>query len=240
MPNRENTKQWERHCRSELSADHEDEVFAKLVPLARSLGFDYVGVSLELPKSVAEPWVSLHHNFRPDWRKLFTDRGHRSHGARYAVGRRSERECLASDPKNWTRMDLYREAHVNGVSLDMVDKVVCPEGTWVSVGFGGNCSPVSDCRRASMRVLVRVSASVLRRVMIPKNMPQARVHIDDVERRYMSWVLDGKKAGEIATILGITQSASENLQRKLPDKFQVKGIIVASVLALRMGLLGPC
>lgn len=229
---------WERDCRSELQMPHENEVFVKFVILADCIGYQYAAFGLELPTSVAAPSFSLYANYAADWQEKYVSRDPRHHGSRVAYGKRTTPTAEMETWYYWRREDFRREAEANGITPSWTEQMRTPFG---AVSFFALASKASGGPLLQpgphLRILVAATNEAMLRILVPKHLPQAAIELTEVERIYLCWVLDGKTAGEIADIMAISKPSVENMQRKLPERFDTKGITGTAFLAYRLGLL---
>ncbi len=228
---------WESECRFELQLPHENEVFLKFVLLANILGYDFVGIGVELPLSIAEPWCIFYANYAADWREKFIDRHPKHHGPRVAYGKRTEGPDQPSHSYYWTPSDFRREAALNNVEVDWTETIQGTGGTIATVWLAGRTKERNPELTAKTRVLVDLAVTSLISILNEKHTPQYSIKLNATERQYLAWVLDGKTSGEITDIMKISKGAADNMQRKLPERFQRNGIFVTAFLAYRLGML---
>lgn len=228
---------WESECRFELQMPHENDVFVKFVLLAKILGYDHVGVALELPLSIAEPWCTFFANYTPDWQEKFVIRHPKHHGPRVAYGKRSAGPDVPGHDYYWTRADFAREAALNGIEADWSDKINGAHGSVTTVALANRTTERSAETDANTRVLVDIAVQSLNQVLYEKYAPQIHIKLSKTEQEFLAWVLDGKTAGEITDIMKISKGAADNLQRRLAERFQRSGIINVAFLAYRLGML---
>ena len=228
-------RMWERDCRCELMLDHENEIFLKFVLLANILGYRYVTYGLELPTSVPQPSFSYYNNFADGWMEKFVVRNAKHHGSRVAYGKRT---IDGSNPVYyWQRPDFFSEAGANSISLQWMETIQGKAGSVALVGLGGLTESRSIGFNQRTRVLIDLVVEAMEGVLVKKHLPQYFIALNEEERTYMMWVLDGKTAIEIAAIMGISQSIADRMQRQLPVKFDKKGIFATAFLAYRLGML---
>jgi hypothetical protein len=228
---------WKSECRFELQLPHENEVFLKFVLLANILGFKSVAIGLELPLSIAEPWCTFFANYAVDWREKFLDRHPKHHGPRVAYGKRTEGPGQPSHAYYWTPADFRREAELNNIEADWTDVIQGPGGAIATVCLAGRTIAHSPELAEKTRVLVDIAVAAMMDILIEKQIPQFSIKLSTTEREYLAWVLDGKTSGEITDIMKISKGAADNMQRKLPERFQRNGIFVTAFLAYRLGML---
>lgn len=237
MTNTDEIARWLQDCRGELAMDHENEVFLKFVILANFLGYQHVAYGLELPTSVAAPSFSLFNNYADDWQEKFVERHARHHGSRVAHGKRTRPTAEHETRYYWHREDFMREAHEHDIKPEWLEQSKGEGGSIAFVALaerGPQCSPRLNQK---VRMLIDATNEAMRRVLLAKYLPQAHIKLNGVERLYMAWVLDGKTSGEIADIMHMPKPSVDNLQRKLPERFSMKGITATAFLAYRLGLL---
>lgn len=239
MSDAETLQQWERDCRSELAADHENEVFLKLVLLARVLGYRDVSLGVELPTSAAEPSFSYWCTYPHDWLVKFVERDPRYHGSRAALHKRKSLPLPGMSLNHWSKYDFEREAQAYGIEFQVWQAVRARSGAVAFIGLSGRTEPLSTLVEQQTGILIDMTVDAIANLLLEKHLPEHRVNISETERRYMCWVLDGKTAGEIQIIMGITKSQVDAMQRALPLRFGKKGIFPTSFLAWRMDMLEP-
>lgn len=237
MNSNEELTQWMRDCSSELQMPHESEAFLKFVLLANILGYNYAAYGLEYPTSVAEPPFTFYANYTKDWYQKFVERHIKHHGSKVAYGKRTIEPQDGSNIYYWRRADFWREAEANNIEIEVFETISGEGGTVALVGLSGRTVPDSEILRKKTRVLIDLTVEVMGRLLIKKNLPQVEVTLKDFERKYLLWVLDGKTSGEIADIMHISKQSVENMQRKLPERFDKKGIFATAFLAYRIGML---
>lgn len=230
-------KQWEQDCHAELFAIHENEVFLKLVLLAGILGYSQVSLGVELPTSAAEPSFSYWCNYQEDWVEKFVVRHVRHHGSRVSISKRKSRPVPGMSTTHWSKCDFEREAKAYGVAFQIWQSARAKHGVVATIGLSGRTEPLSALVEQQTHILIDMTVDVIAGLLLDKHLPEHRVQISEIERRYMCWVLDGKTAGEIVSIMGIPKAQVDAMQRNLPQRFEKKGIFPTSFLAYRMELL---
>jgi hypothetical protein len=239
MRDSETLRQWERDCRSELAADHENDVFLKLVLLARIIGYSDVSLGIELPTSAAEPSFSYWCTYPQDWLAKFVERDPRYHGSRAALNKRKSPPARGMSENHWSKCDFEREAQAYGIVFQVWEAVRAGGGTVAFIGLSGRSTPLSELVEQQTRILIDMTVDAITPLLLDKHLPEHRVPISEIERRYMCWVLDGKTAGEIQIIMGLTKAQVDAMQRALPQRFGKKGIFPTSFFAWRMDMLEP-
>lgn len=237
MTDSDDVEQWARDCRGELLMDHENEVFLKFVLLANILGYEHVAYGLEMPTSLAEPSFSLFNNYTADWQQKFVERRASHHGSRVAYHKRTRPTAEHEKKYNWQRDDFEREARENRIKPEWLEQSKGEGGTIAFVAMAGRKTTCAAGFNQRVRILIDQTNERMRGLLLTKYLPQAYIKLSDVERTYLIWVLDGKTTGEIAEIMSLTKPAVENLQRKLPGRFEKTGIAPTAFLAYRLGLL---
>lgn len=237
MTNSDEMGQWARDCRGELAMDHENEVFLKVAILGNFLGYKHVAYGLELPTSVAAPAFFLFANYAADWQEKYVERHARHHGSRVAYNKRTNPKPEHDRKYYWQREDFRREAHEHDIKPEWYEQTKGEGGSIAFIALADRAAQCSVGFNQKVRILIDETNAAMRRILLAKHLPQAHVKLNDVERLYMAWVLDGKTSGEIADIMAIPKPSVDNLQRKLPERFGMKGITATAFLAYRLGLL---
>lgn len=231
--------QWADDCRDQLAAHHERDAFTTFVLLAGIIGYQHAAVGLEAPNSVAQPHFSFLANYAPDWQEKFASPNPRHHGSRVAHGKRTVEPPPGTDPYFWTRADFDREATANGIVIHWANTYECGFGSTAFIALS-TPRPGAQVDPSSRAILADAMVATLERILLPKAFPDltlSNLVLSDIERRVLLWILDGKTAPEIAIILGMKPSSIENLQRRLPERFNTKGVFATAFLAFRLGLL---
>jgi len=229
--------QWEDECKTQLDAEHENNAFLNFVLLANFLGYKRVAYGLEVPTSVIEPAFSFYSNFADDWRERFVGRGVRDYSSRVALGKRSGEAANEDSAYYWSKSDFQREISINGIELQFSEVSQGRAGSISHVGLADNEEALTVDLLKRTRILVDHAIEALERLLIEKHLPQAAIQLTDAERLYLLWVLEGKTAGEIATIMDLQLSHVETMQKRLPGRFGKKGAFSTAFLAFRLGLL---
>ena len=229
--------QWEQDCRAEMQVQHENEVFLKIVLLANIVGYQHAAYGLEYPTSVAAPSFSFFANYAPDWQEKFVVRHAKHHGSRVAYGKRVSAPIVGSRPYYWTREDFTREAQAHNITIEWFENSIGRGGTTALFGLSSFSGVDGPMLRKKTHILIRTALEEMENRLLEKNLPQLFVTLSDQERNYLCWVLDGKTSGEIADIMEISKASVENMQRKLPERFDRNGIFATAFFAYRLGLL---
>lgn len=239
MAEADDLAQWERDCVLELSASHENEVFLKLVLLASLLGYERVSFGMEVPKSMGEPVFTYWSNYPDDWSGKFVERKVRHHGAHVGYGKRLSPPAPGRSEYFWSRCDFQREADAYGIAFDYQATMLGKNGTLALIGLSRPASLLSEFDKKRLTILVNATVDAMATLLLDKHLPGHRVQITATERQYMCWVLDGKTASEIASIMNIPPTKVEAMQRSLPGRFEKKGIFATAFLAFRLDMLDP-
>ncbi len=231
----EEVQRWKRDCEAELNVGHPSEIFLKFVLLANIHGYSHVAHALELPTSAVEPAITFYANYADNWRETFLSTNWKHHGARTATGKRTN--DFAGGSVYWTREDFLREAQLHGIKFLWQRVLRGAAGTVATIALSGRHGEIDATFNAKTDALVTAASERLEAALIESFLPQAHLSLTKQESRYLMWVLDGKSAEEIANIMDIPTATAKNMQRKLPERFDRKGITATAFMAYQMGLL---
>lgn len=233
----DNIDQWKIDCREQFAVNHENEVFLKFVLLARQLGYRHASLAVEIPSSVIEPVVALWASYADDWVEKFVERHVRHHGARMGYGKRKSAPAPGCHQYHWSRCDFWREARAYEIEFEVEEAIPGRRGTSALVGLASHAGVKSALHHSMLNFLIGCAIGAMTPLLLDKYLPQHRATITEIERRYMCLVLDGYPNPDIAEVLGIPVKDASTIQRNLPKRFDKLGIVPASFLAYKLGLL---
>jgi LuxR family transcriptional regulator len=215
-------------------------IFVRMAAAARALGFEYCAYGLRVPIPASRPQVFMVNDYPQDWQARYTE-------ANYVVidpTVRHGRHCLApilwSDAVFADAPLLWGDARSHGLCVGWAQSSIDSQGVrglLTLARSGGDITPNElEANEVKMRWLVNLAHVALSRCLVPQlaGVPSNPLTAREVE--VLQWTADGKTAGEIGTILKLSEHTVTfhlgNAMRKLGSFNKTAAVVKATVLGL--------
>lgn len=217
-----------------------------LVRVAKSLGFDRVGIFLAIDRPGDRPFVEMVSNTPPAFLERSRERGpvrdpvirHMKRSHRPIVYDRSTYEEHAAG-------DLWEEQAPYGFKTGIALALHLPEGRHVAIGFDREHALPND-ERARLRMigglhLMAAFSTEAAVKLLGANVGDdlTCVRLTPREREVLHWTAAGKSTWVIGTILALSESAVNFHLRNAMCKLKCSSKHVAAYRAATLGLIWP-
>lgn len=225
--------QWEQDCIAQFalaSRIPEGYFFDKLVHLANTLGHKHVGFGMEYPISVNSPRFSFFCNYPADWDDKYVSFIPKFIDSTTSTGKRT-----IPKPGYWNIDDFYGEALANNIDLAHTLTAPCPGNSTAIIGL--TASNMQGWTEEHAIVLSTIAISAIAPVLLQKNLPQAFIELEPIQKIYLGLVLDGLETEDCVKPLGMSKKDIDTMRKTLNHRFKRPSIAATAWFAYRMGML---
>lgn len=221
--------------------DCEHQIFQTLLSLSRDLGFDYCvyGVRLSLPMS--NPKTFMVNNYPSAWQALYQAKNYLAVDPTVQHALRSQLPILWTDDLFVPTAELWEDARSFGLRHGWAQSVRDTNGATGMLTLARSNDPLTEselaAKRFKMTWLTQSAHLAMSRGLLPKLLPEATAKLSKREIEVLRWTADGKTAGEISSILKISERTVNFHINNVITKLNTTNKTAAAVKAAMLGLL---
>lgn len=219
----------------------EGEVFGHIALAARGLGFERCAFGLRVPLPVTDPKVMLINDYPGVWQQRYAEAGYVRVDPTVLHGRSSQVPLVWSDQVFAATPGLWSEAQSAGLRYGWSQSSLDVYGVASMLSLSRSSEPITASELADKRMkmswLVNIAHMALGRLAKPKLYGPPGADLTARETEVLKWTVDGKTAGEIASILSISTDTVNFHVKNATVKMNSPNKATAAVRALAMGLL---
>jgi len=223
------------------SIESEQQLFQTIVSLGRELGFDYCTYGLRAPLPAATPKTLIFSNYPTAWQAQYQAKNYLAIDPTVQHGLRSPLPLLWTDNLFSPARELWEEAQSFGLRYGWAQSSRDFNGITGMLTLARSNEPISDtelnAKQFKMAWLTQTVHLGMSRCLMPKLMPEADVKLSNREIAVLRWTADGKTAGEISSILNISERTVNFHIRNVITKLNAANKTSAAVKAALLGLL---
>jgi len=223
------------------SIESEQQLFQTIVSLGRELGFDYCTYGLRAPLPAATPKTLIFSNYPTAWQAQYQAKNYLAIDPTVQHGLRSPLPLLWTDNLFSPARELWEEAQSFGLRYGWAQSSRDFNGITGMLTLARSNEPISDtelnAKQFKMAWLTQAAHLSMSRCLTPKLMPEADVKLSNREIAVLRWTADGKTAGEISSILNISERTVNFHIRNVITKLNAANKTSAAVKAALLGLL---
>ena len=232
---------WREESFELLNIRNEYELLEAIGAIARSLGFDYAAYGFRSPFPMSSPEIVMLNDYPATWQTRYQERGYLEIDPVVLHGAQSLLPLVWSDEAFASVREFWDEACSFGLRVGWSQSNWEAHGVAGMLSFARSGQPLTDEELASkeleMMWLTQVTHVGMSRCLMPKMLPESEVNLTERELEILRWGGDGKTAGEISSILGISESTVNFHVRNAVSKLGVVNKMAATVKAAALGLL---
>lgn len=220
------------------TSDSEHQLFQTIVSLAAELGFDYCAYGLRLTLPLSNPKIVKTSNYPTAWQAQYQTKNY------CAVDPTVKHALCSTLPILWTdglfaaTSEFWEEARSFGLRYGWAQSMRNVHGATGMLTLARSNEPLSETELAAkafkMAWLTQNAHIALSRRLLPKLLPEADTKLSNREVAVLRWTADGKTAGEIASIMRITERTVNfhigNAAAKLNAANKTSAAVKAAVL----------
>jgi LuxR family quorum-sensing system transcriptional regulator SolR len=223
-----------------LSTKSADQVFQRLVSLARQLGFDYCAYGLRMRLPIIQPRIVMFNNYPARWRHIYLKRGYVGIDPTVRHGARSLFPVVWSDQLFESAQELWEEARSFGLRHGWARSCFDRNGIGGLMTLSRGAEPLSEKeleeKAMMMDWLTQVATIAMSECLIPKMMPELKVRLSKQEITVLRWSGEGYCSREVAEEMNITERTvnfhATNAMAKLNAANKTAAVMRAGVLGL--------
>lgn len=214
------------------------EVFARIQPAARALGFEHAAYGFKAPLPLTNPRIVLLNDYPQAWRDRYVQAGYLRTDPTVAHGAVSRTPLVWSDAVFAGARPLWDEAQAFGLRVGWAQSSLDGLGIGGMLTLSRSCEPLSplelEAKQQKMCWLVHVAHMALSRLLRAglSDHPDARLSNREVE--VLRWSADGKSAQDIADILAVSKDTVnfhvKNAVKKLRSGNKTAAVVRAAIL----------
>jgi LuxR family quorum-sensing system transcriptional regulator SolR len=223
-----------------LITKNPEQLFQRLVALARLLDFDYCAYGLRMPLPVSNPRIVMFNNYPADWRQLYSERNYVAIDPTVKHGARSMFPVVWSDKLFESAQELWEEAQSFGLRHGWARSSFDSNGIGGLMTLSRTAEPLSDLelrdKAMMMDWLTQAAHIAMSKCVAPKLMPEFEAKLSKQEIAVLRWTSEGYYTHEIADRMHIAERTVNfhvnNAMGKLNAPNRTAAVVRATVLGL--------
>lgn len=219
----------------------EHALFASLSSAARSLGFDHCAYGFRLPHPVTNPRTILLNDYPQAWRDRYQAAGYLRVDPTVHHGLQSQRPLVWTEPLFASARPLWDEARSFGLRHGWAQSTLDPYGGGGMLTLSRGHEPLGEAELAShqtrYRWLTHMGHLLLSRIFVARAAAPHGAALTGRETEVLKWTADGKTAGEISDVLGLSENTIAFHMKNAISKLGAANKTAAVIQAAMLGLL---
>ena len=213
----------------------------EITAIAHDIGFDFCAYGLRMPIPVSRPKVVMFSNYPADWQTRYWERGYVGVDPTVHHGMRSLLPIVWSDEVFDSAPELWEEARSFGLRVGWAQSSRDSNAAAGLLTLARGEDPLMEselrAKRLMMAWLTQVAHLGMSQCLTTKLLPEGEIRLTERERTVLRWTGDGKTAGEISTIMRISESTVNFHVRNAVAKLGTANKLAATVKAAMLGML---
>lgn len=235
-------KAWqETQLQALQTCDSEHQIFQTIVSMGAELGFDYCTYGLRLALPLSNPKIVKKSNYPTAWQAQYQTRNYCAIDPTVKHALRSSLPILWTDGLFASTADFWEEARSFGLRYGWAQSMRDVHSATGMLTLARSDEPLSETELAAkafkMAWLTQNAHIALSRRLLPKLLPEADTKLSNREIAVLRWTADGKTAGEIASIMKITERTVNFHISNAATKLNAANKTSAAVKAAMLGFL---
>ena len=235
-------KHWrEADYQALLHAGDEHGLFQRISAAAHDLGFEYCCYGIKIPVPVSRPTVAIFDTYPDGWMDHYRDQGYLDVDPTVHHGASSNRPIIWSDATFASARDLWDDARAYGLKVGWAQSSRDIGGAFGLLSLSRSTQPLTDkelrAHSAQMFWLVQVAHAGMRRLLMPRLVPESQAELTRRELDVLRWTAEGKTAYEIGQILNISARTVNFHITSVLSKLKANNKVQAVIKAVAFGLL---
>jgi len=231
---------WQEDHLSTLEQSHdEDHLFLGLTAIAQGLGFDYCAYGLRSRLPLCRPRTVLFNNYPVRWQARYQDQDYLSVDPTIEHGMHSLAPTIWPDALGGKAAAFWEDARSFGLRVGWAQSSRDARGTVGMLTLARSAEPLSDTelreKRLKMCWLVHTAHLGMSQLLVSRLLPQADARLSRQEVKVLRWTAEGKTAGDVSDIMGISERA---VNFHIHNAMLKLGATNKTAAAVRAALLG--
>lgn len=235
-------KAWQENQLQALQTiDCEHQLFQTIVSLSAELGFDYCtyGVRVSLPLNA--PKTLMFSNYPSAWQAQYQAKNYLAVDPTVQHALRSPLPILWTDDLFAPAAEFWEEARSFGLRYGWAQSIRDFNGATGMLTLARSNDPLTETELAAKRFkmvwLTQTAHLAMSRSLLPKLLREANAQLSNREIAVLRWTADGKTAGEISSILKITERTVNFHINNAMTKLNASNKTSAAIKAAMLGFL---
>ncbi|ASL49073.1 Regulatory protein SdiA (plasmid) [Burkholderia sp. AD24] len=236
-----NLRVWWDHANNELAeVSTQNELAARLVSLSAALNFEFFSVVFRQSLPGTQIQELALSNYPENWLKRYRERGYSKIDPVLKQGLRTRSLVVWSDNLFARAATLWEEARMAGLSVGMSQCAWSRGGAYAILSLARGTDPLEASAvnelQPYMRLLSDLIASKFQEIVEQMQPRPSHARLTEREIEVLRWSADGKKAFELAMILGVSESTVNFHLHNARRKLGVRNKSQAATYAARLGM----
>jgi LuxR family transcriptional regulator len=223
------------------TSDSEHKLFQTIAALGAELGFDYYAYGLRLALPLSNPKIVKMSNYPKAWQAQYQTKNYCAIDPTVKHALRSPLPILWTDDLFASTAAFWEEARSFGLRYGWAQSTRDVPGATGMLTLARSDEPLTETELAAkafkMAWLTQNAHIALSRCLLPKLLPEADTKLSNREIEVLRWTADGKTAGEIASIMKITERTVNFHINNAATKLNAANKTSAAVKAAMLGFL---
>lgn len=223
------------------TASNEVILFDVVLDEAQKLGFDHCAYGLQLPLSVTAPKTVMLNSYSTSWQKRYMEENYLAIDPSVLHGSRSVMPLVWTDNLFREARNFWEDARAHDLRFGWAQSATNIQGIRGMLTLARCAESLSETelKKNAYRMvwLTQAVHQCMSTLISAKMLPHAMIQLSSRERDVLRWTADGKTAGEIATIINITERTVNFHISNAMEKLNCINKTAATVKAALIGLL---
>lgn len=232
---------WREDLLTRLNAAHgATEVFSVIELESKALGFDHLAYGVRFRYPLSNPRIVLLNNYPEQWQTLYADRGYMNNDPVVMRGMVSQLPFVWSEHYSQASDTFWEEARQFGIANGWSQSATDCRGRQSLVSFvrGAECLSSAElfANGARLSFLAHAGHEYLCHQLAREHHAQDLGELTTREVEVLRWTAEGKTAGEISILMGISERTvnfhTANTMAKLNCANKTATAVKAAILGL--------
>ena len=224
-----------------LTIDCEYQIFENLLSVSRELDFEYCAYGARLPLPLNNPKTFMVNNYPTAWQAQYQAKNYCVIDPTVKQALRSQLPILWTDALFAPTAEFWEDARSFGLRHGWAQSMRDLKGATGMLTLARSNDPLTEtelaAKRFKMAWLTQTAHLSMSRNLLPKWLPETNVTLSNREITVLRWTADGKTAGEISSILKISERTVNFHINNVITKLNTTNKTAAAVKAATLGLL---
>lgn len=235
-------KAWQENLlQALLPLQCEHQLFHTIQKFSTELGFDYCAYGLRMPLPLTNPKTVMMNNYPRAWQMWYQAKNYLAADPTVQHAMRSLHPILWTNELFSASPDLWEEARSFGLHHGWAKSKRDFNGVTGMLTLARSNEPITEVELAdkalAMLWLSQLTHATLSKCWVPKLAPETTAKLSSREIAVLRWTADGKTAGEISTILKITERTVNFHINNAATKLNAANKTSAAIKAVTLGFL---
>lgn len=223
------------------AASNEETLFDMVRDEAKKLGFDHCAYGLQLPLSVTARRIVMLNSYPVVWQKRYMEENYLAIDPLVLHGSRSVMPIVWNEDLFSEARNFWEDAREHGLRFGWAQSCTNMQGIRGMLTLARCAEPLSEAELQKngyrMVWLTQIVHQCMSTLIAANMLSDAVIQLSSREKDVLRWTADGKTAGEIASIINITERTVNFHIANAMGKLNCINKTAATVKAALLGLL---